>query len=406
MRNKLMTSFCLVAALLLVGVTGMAQAETKLKQLGLNPFYAPELTSVDEFRQMVAQSLPDLKEGFVIAGASDLFENFVTQAGQPDSVVVVEVNPGEKLQWMIYKKEGKVKVIKDVVWVGNQSFTAFVLHVDRDGNRYTFVVPSKCGNVSLAYVSPLPVVAQELEPNIAPYCEVAVTPSSLTAGEQLFIDASKSTDPDGFISSVRIMVTGADNLAVQKKMDQPPFIHQIAMPQPGEYTIEVSAIDDDGLESSSPKCQPIKITVAPAAKIVSKIRIGNFVADAGYMFQDDPAEYLLFRLGYNYYLSDSFSILGMVGIAPVIDGSDDTDSFLVDLTGIYRYQRMYYGVGIGSWNSSTDDRIDIVVNVGYRFYGEADAFNISAFVEGRGAFDQLDEFDDYGRLGTGLRFQF
>jgi opacity protein-like surface antigen len=193
---------------------------------------------------------------------------------------------------------------------------------------------------------------------------------------------------------------------VQKKIDQPPFIHQMTMTEPGDYTIQVSVTDNNGLESSSPKCEATRITVASTNKIVATTRIGNFVADAGYMYLVDPAEYLLFRVGYDYYLNDSFSILGMVGAAPVIGGNDDTDSFIVDITGVYRLQRTYYSAGVGIWNSSTDDRVDVIVNVGYRFYGQADQFNISAFVEGRGAFDQLDELADYGRIGAGLRFQF
>jgi hypothetical protein len=398
--------FCLIAILLLVSVTGMAQAETQLKQLGLNPFHPSELTTIDEFRQMVAESLPDLREGFEKAEAAHLFEEFVAQADRPNNLAVVEVYPGEKLQWMIYKKDNNVKVIKDVVWAGPEPFSAFVLHVDQEGTRYTFVVPGICGNVSLAQVRPVPLLVQDSAPNIAPHCEATVTPSTLMPGGEVIIDASQSTDPDGSISSVLITVTEADHAVVHKRLDQPPFIHQMSLTKPGDYTVQVSVTDNNGAESSSPKCPATSITVASAEKIVATTRIGNFVADAGYMYLVDPAEYLLFRLGYAYSLSDTFSLLGMVGAAPVIDGHDDTDSFLVDLTGIYHQQRMYYSAGVGIWNSSTDDRVDLIINLGYRFYGEADQFNISAFVEGRGAFDQLDELNDYGRIGAGLRFQF
>ncbi|KJS00854.1 MAG: hypothetical protein VR65_11370 [Desulfobulbaceae bacterium BRH_c16a] len=406
MRINSIRGICLLVILMLTGITGMAQAETKLKQLGLNPFYETELKSIDEFRQMVAETLPELKKGFEKAGAADLFDNFVAQAGRHDNVVVVEINPGEKLQWMIFKKGKTVRVVKDVVWDGKEPFTAFVLNVDKEGTRYTFVVPGKCGNVSLAMTRPVPAIVQESVPNIAPYCEIAVTPSTLASGKDLTIDASQSTDPDGSIESVVIQVTAADNSVVRKKFDTPPFIHQMTMSEPGDYTVQVSVTDDKGMESSSPKCEATKITVTSTEKTVMATAPGNFVADAGYMYQVDPAEYLLFRIGYDYYLNDSFSILGMVGAAPVIDGKDDTDSYMIDLTGIFHHQRMYYSAGVGFWHSTTDDRVDLIVNAGYRFYGEADQFNISMFVEGRGAFDQLDELNDYGRIGAGLRFQF
>ena len=98
---------------------------------------------------------------------------------------------------------------------------------------------------------------QESTSNIAPHCEVTVTPSTLVSGGDLIIDASQSTDPDGSISSVLITVTDADHSVVQKKIDQPPFIHQMTMTEPGDYTIQVSVTDNNGLESSSPKCEAI-----------------------------------------------------------------------------------------------------------------------------------------------------
>ena len=406
MNNTSRMGIYLLAVLILVGVTGMAQAETKLKQLGQNPFYGTELNSIDEFRQMVAATLPDLKKGFAKAGAADLFDDFVAQAGRPDSIMAIKVNPGEKLQWMIFKKGKTVKVVKDVVWVGKESFSAFLLNVDKSGTRYTFVVPAKCGNVSLALTGPMPAVAQEPVPNIAPYCQVTVTPTNVASGTDVTIDASQSVDSDGSISSVLIQVMDAGNTVVKKKITKPPFIHQMTMSESGDYKIKVSVTDDKGLESSSPKCEATKITVTSTKSTAVAPLRGNFVADAGYLYQDDPAEYLLFRIGYDYYLNDDFSLLGMVGVAPVIDGVDDTDSLMIDLTANYHQNRMFYGAGIGFWHSSTDDRADLIVNLGYRVYGEADQFNISLFAEGRAAFDQFDELADYGRIGGGLRFQF
>jgi hypothetical protein len=404
MKSKSMRGIFLLAVLMLVGVAGLAQAETKLAQLGRNPFYGTELRSIDEFRQMVAATLPELKTGFTKAGAPDLFDDFAAQTGRPEAIMAIEVKPGEKLQWMIFRKGKTVKVIKDVVWAGKAPFRAFALNVDKAGTRYTFVVPAICGNVSLAMTSPLPEVVQV--PNVAPYCQVSVTPASLTAGQEVIIDASQSSDPDGSISSVLIQVTDGSNAVVKTRIDKPPFVQRMTMPDPGNYTIAVSVSDNKGLESSAPRCTETKITVTSSKEAAVSTAHGNLVADAGILYQDDPATYLLFRVGYDYYFNDAFSLLGMVGAAPVIDGEDDTDSFMVDLTANYHRDRMFYGAGVGFWNSSTDDRVDFIMNLGYRFYGEVNRFNIAVFVEARAAFDQFDELADYGRLGAGLRFQF
>jgi hypothetical protein len=404
MMKKTMLGKWFLAVLLLVSIAGIAQAETQLKQLGVNPFYGPEIKSNDDFRRMVKETRVELKKGFDQAGASDLFDDFVAQVGQPD-IREIDVNPGERLQWMIFRKGKTVKVVKDVVWAGKEPFAAFLVNVDKAGVRYTFVVPAKCGNVSLALTQPLPVA--KVVDNNPPFCQVAISPLNLAPGKDVTIDASQSGDTDGSIAAVFIQVEDANSKVIAKnKLDKQPFIHQLTMNQTGDYTIRVSVFDDKGKESFSPGCVATMVTVAAAQETVVKSGPGHFVADAAIMHQPDPATYLLFRIGYDYRFNDSFSVLGMVGVAPVVDGKDDDDSIMADITGIYHYQRMYVGAGVGAWHSSMDDRVDFIVNAGYRVYGEADKFNIALFVEGRAAFDQFDELNDYGRLGAGLRFQF
>ncbi|MDK9707321.1 MAG: hypothetical protein OEL83_09740 [Desulforhopalus sp.] len=393
-----------LVVLLLVGTSGIARAETQLKELGLHSFYGPELKSSNAFRQMIKETLPNLKIGFTKAGAAHLFDDFVAQAGT-SNVTAVEVNPGEKLQWMIFRKGETVKVVKDVVWAGKVPFSAFLVQVDQAGTRYVFVVPTRCGNVSLAFTGPVPVAVAPVE-NVPPFCMVTVTPVNVQPGGYVTIDASKSSDQDGAIALVSMQVVdGKNQVVMDKKIAQPPYVQQITIADPGNYAVRVSVIDDKGRESVSPGCAETVVTVAPAM-VTATALFGNFVADIGYMYQADPAHYLLMRLGYDYYFTDNFSLLGMVGGAPVLDGIDDTDSLMVDLTAHLHHQRMSYGAGVGFWRSSMDERADFIVNVAYRFYGEPDAFNIAAFVEGRAAFDQFDELADYGRIGAGLRFEF
>ena len=133
---------------------------------------------------------------------------------------------------------------------------------------------------------------------------------------------------------------------------------------------------------------------------------GNIVADLGYMHQPDPANYVLLRLGYRYPIHERISLLGMIGFAPVFRGDDDDDSFLIDLLANYHYNRMFFGAGIGFWTSSDNDRFDLILNAGYRIYGEPNRFNVSLFLEARGAVDELNELSDYGRIGGGLRMEF
>lgn len=135
--------------------------------------------------------------------------------------------------------------------------------------------------------------------------------------------------------------------------------------------------------------------------------------DLGYLHQLDPAHYLIFRVGLEYYLTDSVSLIGMVGAAPHIDGTDGESAFVVDVFANYNFSRFWIGLGLGAWLTSGDSDIDaedsdldVIFNMGARLFGEPDQFNTSLFVEARSGVDELDEFDYFGRFGLGLRFRF
>lgn len=147
----------------------------------------------------------------------------------------------------------------------------------------------------------------------------------------------------------------------------------------------------------------------------------GFIADAGYYRQFDPAHYLFGRVGLEYTINDQFSILGLVGGAPKIDGHDGASAFTADLLGEYSFGSRYFvDLGVGGWITDGDDSSDdpnfdpraedsqfeLVAGFGARVYGEPEDFNASLFVEVRSAFDELGQLYDYGRFGVGVRFRF
>ncbi len=149
----------------------------------------------------------------------------------------------------------------------------------------------------------------------------------------------------------------------------------------------------------------------------------RFVADAGYLHQSDPADYLLLRAGIEAPLSNRLSFLAMVGGAPHLSGKDGTDAFLVDFMLQYDWFRFMFGnqwsntfvgVGLGGWITSDgnddledqDTDIDLIANIGARIAGRPDTFNTSLFFEARSGLDELDTLGEYGRFGAGLRFRF
>ncbi len=138
-----------------------------------------------------------------------------------------------------------------------------------------------------------------------------------------------------------------------------------------------------------------------------------FLFDAGYLHQPDPADHLLLRVGMEFPINDTFSIIGMIGAAPKISGDDSDDAFVADIFANYSRSRFFFGLGVGAWITGGDDDLDhedddfdLIINAGTRIFGEEDGFNTSLFIEARTDFDELEDFDHYGKFGVGLRFRF
>jgi hypothetical protein len=136
-----------------------------LKRLGDSPF-SPPMNSEADLRTMIGNNSADLQAGFVKAGYPELFSEFKAQF--PTAAIdSIRVAPGERLNWMLFRKnkgKGPVTVVKDVSWDGKAAFDAYRFYIDKDGQRYEFVVPSDCGNLSLRSVGPVPMKTAPVPP--------------------------------------------------------------------------------------------------------------------------------------------------------------------------------------------------------------------------------------------------
>lgn len=147
----------LIAAVCLVfGLVSFAQAASTLTKLGSNPF-APPLTSVAQLKEVVKAQQADIQKGFELAGDGALYAAFASQFPKA-KIEAVKIQPGETMQWMLYRKKGKgkVRVVKDVTWGGAAAFDAYRFYIDNAGTRYNFVVPLACTNIALMNTGGVP----------------------------------------------------------------------------------------------------------------------------------------------------------------------------------------------------------------------------------------------------------
>jgi hypothetical protein len=394
----------IAAVLFCLAVLGTAQAATVINEFGRSPFHKPPLTSVEELRAMVDGKQAEVRKGFALAGREELAEPFITQI-QTVPITRVDYPKGTYLPWMFYKKNGvgTVRISRDVTWGNSDTFPGFTFDVEHGDTIATFVIPLACGNIALLSERPQPAPIAP-PPNQAPNCAMTATPQKAFCGEAVTIDASGSSDPDGSIVKMSVAVVDQEGTILSREeIDSGSLVTQVAMPC-GNNTLRVSVIDNDGAESSSAQC---------VAEIQGVDRV-RLLADVGFYRQFDPGTYLFGRVGAEYRLNEDFSVIGMVGVAPHIDGEDGETAILVDVFGEYSFASMYFvNFGLGGWLTdgdsdleTEDSQLDIILGLGARIYGEPEDFNTSLFLEVRSAVDELDGLKEYGRFGAGLRFRF
>jgi hypothetical protein len=148
-------------------------AAKKILHLGATPFYKVKNLQAEFIPTIVQKVEKDVKIGFDKAGAADLFDPFMDQI-KSAQLEEVQIQPGETLQWMLYKKKNKVRVSQDVIWAGKKPFRAYRFVVQYNDKNYEFIFPAICLNISLKGISDVP--KQVTPPPPPPRAEAPVEP--------------------------------------------------------------------------------------------------------------------------------------------------------------------------------------------------------------------------------------
>lgn len=406
--RKIGTVSILIFCLLFVFI--FLSAKEEVNQLGMHPFYKSRDLKKDDLLKIATEKAEEVKAGFEQAGYGELFDDFIAQLKTAD-IEMIEVNPGDEIEWMIFKKREKVEVKKDVVWTADKPFTAYRFIVKKEvkegekllERNFEFIVPKVCGNISLkaaatSDITPKVVVTPGNKP---PICVLKVEPAEILAGQGVTLDASGSNDPDGQIASVKFVISKDGTPIEEKVLTAAPFIYTTKLKKVGTIKVEAIVTDDKG-DTAPGKCEQ-EVTV---------LKRGFLIADLALLYQPDPAWFLPIRIGYMHKMSKALGIIFVGGVAPVISGEDDNTAFMADLTLTYWPKTFFFGAGAGVfWSNRPDNvktkygvkdtRFDVIVNAGVQIFP-----HVSLFLEGRCAFDEFDMIERFGRIGIGFRLKY
>jgi hypothetical protein len=406
--RKIGTVFVVIFCLLFAFIS--LTAEEEVNQLGMHPFYKSRDLKKDDLLKIATEKAEEVKAGFEQAGYAELYDDFIAQLKTAE-IDMIEVNPGDKIEWMVFKKRKKVEIKKDVVWTAKKPFTAYrfaIVKKVKEGDKefektYEFIVPKVCGNISLKGASTVDVTPPPPPPpkNKPPICVLSVTPDEILAGQEVMLDASGSSDPDGTIASVKFVLSRDGTPFEEKVLTATPYKYTTKIKKYGNIKIEATVTDDKG-ETAPGTCE----------KEITVLKRGFLIADLALLYQADPAWFLPIRIGYMHKLSKSFGIIFLGGVAPVISGEDGATAVLADVTFTYWPNKFFFGAGAGLFYSNRPDhmvakfgvknaRFDLIVNTGVEIFP-----HVSLFLEGRVAFDEFDLIDKLGRVGIGFRLKY
>jgi len=416
-------SFLLLSTYLVMACASDTFAAVTLKRLGTSPFSLTSISSEAGLRNMVEERSVDLRIAFAKAGSPELFPGFLAQFHRA-KIDSIQIGPGERFKWMLFRNKttGTVKVISDVIWAGKAAFGAFKFHINARGQRYEFIVPVGCGNLSLKSVGVLPklasvipdkvevvperiallpqkdVIAVPRSANQNPICKMRLSSSKINCGQAITVDATSSRDPDGSISEITFKMLDAANLLIAEKIDkEAPFVQKFTIPcKSSQYTIKAVAIDNKKSQSSPDDCtQTIRI-----AK-----RKGGLVAGVGLARQLDPSSYVFGRVGYEVSLTEKLYTMALAGGFARFDGNDGDSAFTADaLLNYYLTENIFVGGGIGLW-SGDNGKTDLILDIGYLVHEKPGSMKTYLLLEGRCEADDLIS-NNASRLGMGLLFQF
>jgi len=228
MKSKLICSMFLVLAL---GLVAFGQEVVEIERVGLHPLFKGGFTDAEQMREAFKKSPAALREALEAAGHEDLVETFMQQFGEVP-IELKEIPVEDMLPWMIYRKRGKVTLIQNGQWMGKKPLQVFAFAITKEGTRYHFAVPLKCGNLSLHKSEELPRLV----------CGLTVTPQKANLGDTITADMTATENASEINVSV-VDEQGTEVKAETVSLDNPMF--KTTFEAPGHYMFKTSVKGED-----------------------------------------------------------------------------------------------------------------------------------------------------------------
>jgi hypothetical protein len=376
-------------------------AAEKVIRLGQHPFYKDKDIQPADLKVIAVEKAGDVKMGFEEAGSGDLVYAFLEQIQKAD-IQTIELNPGDTMEWMLFKEGRKVKVKKDVIYSGKKPVTAYTFTIFREGKTYEFIVPKICGNISLKNTREI----------AAPLCTLNVTPNEVEVGKPVTIDMCASQN---VLKSIVEVKDAAGVVVMTIELTAEKCTAEITLDKAGEYT--VMAIGEGQYAMKSNPCEVLlkvlePVIVAPIVPVVvAKRNPLHFLVEGGPgLLKGTYTGMLWARAGILFNLVvDRLDFILTVGGGIPVRGEPWKSFFMGNALLNLHAGPAFLGAGLGFSTIERETRkagIDLVGEIGINLF-KAKASSGSIFGELRAPVITADRsFEHHHKLLLGFRYIF
>ncbi len=256
MRNK---KVILLIVFLMVLSALSSYAETKkLTRIGQYTFarVRGKIPTPEVMKMLVDRYAGDIKYGFDLAGYGDLYLPFLEQL-KAASFEERALPVGDKLMWMLFRSQNKVKIVQDIEWAGKEPLEVYVFNVTKDYKTYEFVMPRPCGNIALRTIT-------EMVPEAV--CAIAVAPAKLNLKDTVTVDMSGSQHA----KSMEVEVIGPDGAKITTHAFTPESPRwQTSFDRAGNYTFKGKAFNLKDEASTNPCEAKVYVNAPPTCSLTT-----------------------------------------------------------------------------------------------------------------------------------------
>ncbi len=264
----------------------------EIKDMSRYAFFPPgETVPLDMIGRVLIENYgDDIRMGFQAVGYADVSDAFLDRV-KGKRTKTSALAAGETLAWMLYRRDGSVAVLKDIIWAGAYPIETVSVEVEIYEKQYEFVILYPYGNIALKQTTTAVSLEHKKEyPEHPEYKKAKKTEEQVKDGMPTFCPPQPSSS---YEIERRMLIPEAGRASfgdvskrITKALKEPPFqypeIRYYALPYGGFAIVtRIEQFNADGTPKEAGRwtiayIPPKKLTISTILQCLFRAKKGYF----------------------------------------------------------------------------------------------------------------------------------